>query len=452
MKKILAKIDSFFKISERGSTITKELIGGLIVFLAMVYILPVNSGMLSKTGLSYGSVFLATAVSAGIATLIMGLVANYPIALASGMGLNALMTVTVCDQMGYSYQECLCLVFVSGLIFVLISVTGIRKRIISAIPKDLKYAIGAGIGGFISLVGLSNAGIIVSGSTILALGAPSAAFFLAIGGIALVFIFHSIKCLNKFAVILAILVTTVIGLILNACGVAGMPSMNTSMELGTDGVFAFAKGFGVFARPEAYAVLFTFLFVDFFDTAGTLVAVGTTAGLVDVETGELKGDGKAFLADAIGTVAGAALGTSTVTSFIESSTGVESGARTGLSAVVVAILFFLSLLLFPIFSVFANCSATTSMALVYVGALMFSNLGKIDWADKTAGIAACVTVFGMVFCYSISDGLALGFIVYVIMKLVSGKGKEVNVIMYVLSALFVINFAIKFLMSSGIIH
>lgn len=445
MKKLISKIDSFFKISERGSSFSREIIGGLIVFLAMCYILPVNSGMLSSTGLSEGSVFFATAVSAGVATILMGLLANYPIALASGMGLNALMTYTVCIGMGYSYQECLALIFVSGIIFVIISLTGVRKKIINAIPKDLKYAIGAGIGGFVAIVGLSNAGIVVnSGGTILSIGEFSWPFALAILGIALVFIFYSIKPLKNYAVILAIVVTTIVGLILNACGIDGMPHMDSSKTLGTDGVFAFVDGFSVFKHPEAYAVLFTFLFVDFFDTAGTLVAVGTTAGLVDQETGELKGDQKAFLSDAIGTVVGATLGTSTVTSFIESSTGVESGARTGLSAVVTGILFFLSLLLFPIFSIFAESYATTAMALVFVGAMMFGNLRNINWEDPIVVISTFITVFGMVFCYSISEGLALGFIVYVLMKLVSGKGKEVNVVMYILAALFIANFAVKF--------
>lgn len=446
MKKLINKIDSFFKISERGSSFSKELIGGLIVFLAMAYILPVNMNMLSLIdGVDAGSIFFATAVSAAFATILMGLLANYPIALASGMGLNALMTFTVCKGMGYTYNEALALVFVSGIIFVIISLTGVRQKVINAIPRNLKYAIGAGIGGFIALVGLSNSGIIVNtGGTIISIGTCSPLFLLALFGIVIVFIFYAIKPLSKFAVILAILVTTIVGVILGLCGIEGMPAMKATGTLGTTGVLAFAKGFGVFLKPEAYAILFTFLFVDFFDTAGTLVAVGTSAGLVDEETGKLKGDGPAFLVDAIGTVAGAALGTSTVTSFIESSTGVESGARTGLSAVITGILFLLSLLIYPVFSIIADCPATTTMALVFVGAMMFSNLKNIEWDDKVAVISCFITVFFMVFCYSISEGLAFGFIFYVIMKVFSGRAKEVNFVMYLLAVLFTCNFVVKF--------
>ena len=223
-----------------------------------------------------------------------------------------------------------------------------------------------------------------------------------------------------------------------------MPAFRQDIQLNTDAVGGFIEGFSVFAKPSAYAILFTFLFVDFFDTSGTLVAVGTTAGLVDEETGELKGDKNALLSDAIGTVVGATLGTSTITSFIESSTGVESGGRTGLSAVVVGLLFFASLLIFPAFTIFANCSATTTMALVLVGALMFSNLKNINWNDKVIVVSSFITVLMMVFCYSISEGLSLGFIVYVVMMLASKRGKEVNPVMYVLSGLFLVNFIVKF--------
>jgi len=447
MKKLIAKIDSFFKITERGSTFTKEIIGGVIIFLAMVYILPVNVGMLgSIEGIDKGSIFFATAVSAGVATILMGILANYPIALASGMGLNALMTYTVCGALGYSYSEALAIIFVSGIIFIVISVSGIRKKVINAIPRDLKFAIGAGIGGFIALVGLSNAKVIVGSADgqIIGFGTFSPAFLLAIIGIILVFIFYSIKPTKNFAVIIAILLTTGLGLILNACGVEGMPRMDTSAQLKTDGVFAFADGFGVFKKPETYLVLFTFVFIDFFDTAGSLVAAGTSAGLVNTETGELIGDGKAFLSDAIGTVVGATLGTSTVTSFVESTTGVQQGARTGFCAVVTGILFLLSLLVFPIFSVIADSYATTTMALVFVGAMMFGNLKNINWEDNVSVISSFITVFFIVFCYSMSEGLALGFIFYVLMKIFSGRAKEVNLVMYILSGLFICNFIIKF--------
>lgn len=452
------KIESFFKIKERGSTISREIIGGITVFLAMLYILPVNSGMLSDAGMPFAAVFAATAIAAGVTTILMGMYANYPIGLASGMGVNAFFTYTVCMQLSFSWEEALAAVLISGVLFLLISFTNIRKKMINAIPKDLKLAIGAGIGFFIAFIGLKNAGIIVSDpATFVKLGDLShPTVLLALFGIVLAFILYAMK--NRFAVIISIAATGVLGVVLGLLGVNFMPSISTE-GLGSVGELSntFGKAFSaipsLLARPEAYAVIFTFLFVDFFDTAGTLVAVGHDAGLLD-EEGQLIGDKKAFLVDAVGTVFGATLGTSTVTSYVESTTGIQAGARTGLSATVVGVLFLLSLLVYPLFGFAMGInvdpekqiffSPVTSMALVLVGALMIQSLKNLNWDNPISVTSGFMAIVMMILCYSIADGIAFGMITYTIMMLASKKYKEINPAMYVLTVLFIINFIIKF--------
>ncbi len=457
MKGFLGKVDSFFKISERGSSFTKELLGGLTIFLAMLYILPVNAGMLSETGMSFAAVFAATAITAGLTSILMGLYANYPIALASGMGVNAFFTYTVCFGLGFSWQEALAAVLVSGVIFVIISLTGIRKKMINAIPKDLKLAIGAGIGFFIAFIGLKNAGIIqASPDTFVELGNfAHPAVLLALFGIVLAFVLHAMK--SRFSVIISIAATGLLGGLLGLLGVDLMPQFDGgSLDSIKKISETFGKAFGalpdLLKKPEAYAVIFTFLFVDFFDTAGTLVAVGHDAGLLD-EEGQLIGDKKAFLVDAVGTVGGAILGTSTVTSFVESTTGIQTGARTGLSAVVVGVLFLLSLLIYPVFGfaggIFDPATGTvyspvTAMALVLVGALMVNSLKGLNWDNAISVTSGFMAIIMMILAYSISDGIAFGIITYVIMMVASKRYKEVNVTMYVLAALFILNLVIKY--------
>lgn len=456
MKGFAEKINSFFKVEERGSTISKELLGGLTIFLAMVYILPVNAGMLSITGMSFGAVFAATAISAGIASILMGLLANYPVGLASGMGVNAFFTFTVCGILGFTWQEGLAAVLISGLIFIIISVTNVRRKLIDAFPKDLKLAIGAGIGFFIAFIGLKNAGIITTDpATAVTLGDLShPTTLLAIFGILLALVLYARG--SNYVVIISILVTGLLGILLGLLGVEYMPTFGTE-NLGSvkDLSNTFGQAFksipDLLKKPEAYAVIFTFVFVDFFDTAGTLVAVGHDAGLLD-EEGNLVGDGKAFLADSIGTVAGAVLGTSTVTSYVESTTGIKVGARTGLAAVVVGLLFLLSLLIFPLFGFATGIevapgvfySPVTAMALVLVGAMMIGSLKEIDWDNKISVTTAFITIIMMILCYSIADGIAFGMITYTVMMLAGGKHKEVNWGMYILSFLFILNLVIKF--------
>ena len=438
-------LEKLFHLKDKKANVKTELIAGLTTFLAMAYILAVNPSILSESGMSVQSVFMATAISAGIASILMGVLANYPVALAPGMGVNALFTYTVVLTMGYTWKAALASVFISGIVFLLISVTGLRKMIINAIPKQLKLAIGAGIGFFIAFVAFMNSGIIVSSSsTGVTLGdLTQPTVVLAIVGI-LITIALVIKKVPA-AVFVGMVITAVIGLILGFMGFEGMPSLpsqfiTTDFSMVTFG--AFAQGFGeLFADPfKAFVIIFSFLFVDFFDTAGTLVAVGNRCGLVN-EEGELENAEKALLADSVGTVVGAVLGTSTVTSFVESSSGVEVGGRTGLTACTTGILFFLSILISPIVLATAT-SAVTAPALVVVGMLMAQQLGGIDWDDFIPAASGFVTVIIMILSYSIANGIALGFITYGVAMLASGKAKKVSPIIWILDLVFILYFVL----------
>ena len=402
-------LEKIFKLKEKNTNVKTELIAGLTTFLAMAYILGVNPAILGDAGMDTHSVFMATAISAAFASVVMGLVANYPVALAPGMGVNALFAYTVVSEMGYSWQAALAAVFVSGIVFLIISVTGIRKMIINAIPVQLKLAIGAGIGFFIAFVGLKNAGIIVaSSSTFVALGKFSTpTVLLATFGI-LITIFLVIKKVPA-GVFVGMVITAIVGLIAHeAFGVSVLDSVTkaelmpalpgnaitTNFDMSTLG--AFASGFGeLFANPgKAFVIIFSFLFVDFFDTAGTLVAIGNKIGLVN-EKGELENAEQALVADSIGTVAGAVLGTSTVTSFVESSSGVGVGGRTGLTAVTAGVLFLLSIFISPVVLSTA-VSAVTAPALVVVGIMMVQQLGGVDWNDMVFTSAGFVTIFYLI--------------------------------------------------------
>ena len=338
--------EKFFKLSSHKTTVKTEVIAGLTTFLAMAYILFVNPGILSETGMPFQSVFLATAISAGVASILMGLLANYPVALAPGMGVNALFTYTACFGMGLSWQAALAAVFVSGIIFLIISVTGIRKLVINAIPKDMKLAIGAGIGFFIAFIGLKNAGIVAgSDATFVTLGNfTDPNVLLSLIGLALTIILMTKKV--NAAVFWGLIGTAIIGVIMGFMGLgAGLPELPTSIvsfDLSMPTFGAFVSGFGeLFSHSGVIVIIFSFIFVDFFDTAGTLVAVGNDIGLVN-DKGEMQDIEKALLADSVGTLVGATLGTSTVTSFVESGAGVAAGGRTGLTACVTGVLFFLS--------------------------------------------------------------------------------------------------------------
>ncbi len=435
-------LEKVFKLNQKGTTVKTELVAGLTTFLAMAYILAVNPAMLSATGMSTQGVFLATAISSAIASVLMGILANYPVALSAGMGVNAVFTYTIVLTMGLSYEGALACVFVSGILFILISVTGLRSIIIKAIPAQLKIAIGAGIGFFIAFIGLKNAGIVVaSESTYVAFGdVTDPAVLLAIFGIIVTIVLLIRKV--PAAVFYGILITAVVGIIAGLCGVKGMPELPKkviSVDFDFSLVGAFAKGFGDLAKhPQCFMAIFSLLFVDFFDTAGTLVAVASGAGLVN-EDGELDNIDRALLADSIGTVVGSVLGTSTVTSFVESTSGVKVGGKTGLTACTTGALFLLSIFFYPLLT--CVTSAVTAPALFVVGILMAQQLKAIEWDNIVVAASTFVTVIFMILAYSITNGIALGFIVYAIGMVADKKAKEVKPIVWVLVVLFAIYFA-----------
>jgi len=454
-------IKNLFKLEGRSSNIRTELLAGLTTFLAMAYILPVNTSMLAVAGVPMGGVFFATAISAAIASIVMGLYANYPVALAPGMGLNAFFTFTLVGGVGYGYglswQAALAAVIIGGVLFLVISLTGLRKLIINSIPQGLKFAVAAGIGFFITFIGLTNAGIIVSNpDTFVSLGDLShPTVLLGVFGILLVIVLYSLKI--KFALIISIAATAVLGLVLNAFGVDMMPSYTSG---GVDSLWGDVgntigqgfTGFGeLFQHPEVFVIIFTLLFVDFFDTSGTLVAVGQEAGLIN-DKGELEGGDRALIADSVGTIVGGIMGTSTVTSYIESATGIEQGGKTGLSAVTVGILFILSIAIYPLLSIVNGVpifdpdtgnlvtvlSPVTAMALVLVGALMVKQLKGIDWNDTPVLLSTFFIIIFMVLTYSIATGIALGFIVYTVSMVAQKRFKEVHPMMYGLTVLFIL--------------
>ena len=435
--------EKLFKLKEHGTDVKTELIAGLTTFLAMAYILAVNPGILSEAGMSFQGVFLATAIASAVASIVMGLLANYPVALSAGMGVNAVFTYTIVLNMVLSYQGALACVFVSGIIFILISVTGIRSAIINAIPAQLKLAIGAGIGFFIAFVGLKGAGIIVANeATLVSLGDfTNPVVLLAIFGI-IVTIILVVKGVSA-SVFYGLVITAVVGVIGGICGIEGMPGLpqqiiSTQFDFSLFG--AFIDGFKDLAsHPQCWVAIFSLLFVDFFDTAGTLVAVASSADLVN-EDGTLDNIDKALLSDAIGTVFGAVVGTSTVTSFVESTSGVKVGGRTGLTACTTGVLFILSIVFYPLIATIAGCSAVTAPALVVVGILMAQQLKGIEWDNLVYATSTFVTIVFMILGYSITNGIALGFIAYAVGMIASGKMKQVQPIVWILTIIFIIYF------------
>lgn len=432
-------MEKFFKIKEKGSTVSREVVGGITTFLAMSYILAVNPGMLgSIAGMNFGGVFTATAVSAAVATLIMAFLANMPVALASGMGLNAFFTYTVCGQMGCSPWFALTAVLLEGVLFILLSFFGVREAIINSIPGTMKKAVAVGIGLFIALIGLNNAGIVTSANgTIIGFNAidlSHAAALVAIIGLVITVVLYILKVPG--AILIGIAATTVIGI---PFGVTTVPDNFKPVSV-PSAPFLFKFEWAGVLSLKFFGVFFTFLFTDIFDTIGTLMGVAEQGNLVD-EKGNIPNVKGALLADAVGTVAGACLGTSTVTSFVESSSGVAAGARTGLASVVTAFFFLLALFFTPLFALVPSCA--TAPALIFVGFLMMQSVSKINFADITDGIPAFITIMVMPFGYSISKGIAFGMIAYVIAKIAGKKTKEIPVVTWILAVVFIFALAIK---------
>lgn len=440
-----------FKLKEHNTTVKAEIIGGLTTFFAMSYIIFVNPGMLGSTGMNATGVAMATCISAAIGCFLTAILANVPFAQAPGMGLNAFFTYTVCMGMGYTWQQALTIVLISGILFFIVAISPLRKNLINAIPKNLKSAISAGIGLFITLIGLYNSGIVNFGAGLPALSnLTSGGALLTIIGIVITAVF--LACNFKGAIFLGIIATAVVGIVPSLFGwdIFGKFVVDGSIynikDLASIGDVAFKFDFsGIMSQgllPLITAIV-SFALVDCFDTVGTLIGTASNAGMLDSE-GKLKNGDKALIADAVATCAGACLGTSTVTTFVESSSGIGAGAKTGLSSIVVGVLFLLSTFISPIFGVLTSNGwylyAITSPALVIVGVLMMKGVKDIDWGDMDEAIPSFLTIAMMPFAYSISDGIAFGFISYTLIKVCKGKFKQVPVLLYILSVLFIIRY------------
>ena len=425
-------LEKRFRLSEKKTDVKTELMAGFTTFMTMSYILAVNPQMLSQTGMDKGGVFTASVVSSIIAMICMAFLANLPFGLAPGMGLNAFFTFTVVKTLGYTWQFALTAVFLEGIIFLILSLFKVREMIFDAIPINLKKAVSCGIGLFIALVGLVNSGIIMQGEgTVLQLGnllsRESVVFIVGLFIIALLLAREI-----KGALMYGILASTILALILGVSKYQGGSPITLPPSLAP---VAFKIQFDKIFTFDMFTVVFTFLFVDIFDTVGTLVGVSAKAGMLD-EQGKLKEASPALLADAIGTTMGALLGTSTVTTFVESASGVAEGGRTGLTALSTALFFFLSLFLFPVFGMIP--AQATGPALVIVGLFMLSSIKEIDFYDYSEAIPAFITIIAMPFCYSIAEGISFGMISYVLIKLLAGKRKDISILMYILAIVFVL--------------
>ncbi len=449
-------LEKLFKLSENKTNVKTEVVAGITTFMTMAYILAVNPSILSATGMDPTAVLLATALASFIGTAAMALMANLPFAMSAGMGLNAYMAYTVCLGMGYPWQVALLAVFVEGLIFVVLSLTNIREAIFNAIPLSLKRGVSVGIGLFIAFIGLQNAGLCVGGATLVELvdfrenfTSTGISALLCVVGVLVTAVLHIRKV--KGSILIGIVATWVLGML---CQLAGLYVPNPELKcyslfptmawtdfskLGETFGQCFRVDFSVVKPLEFVVVIFAFLFVDIFDTLGTLIGVSTKANMLD-DQGRLPKIKPALLADSIGTTAGAILGTSTVTTFVESASGVAVGGRTGLTALVTGLLFLVSMFFAPIFT--AIPSFATAPALIMVGFLMFSGITELKFDDDklTETIPAYLAILAMPLFYSISEGISFGIISYVVLNVVTGKAKKVTPLMYVLALLFVLKY------------
>lgn len=430
-------LDNYFEISKNGSNTKREIVAGLTTFMTMAYILIVNPSILAAAGMDQGAVFTATALSAFVATMLTGLYAKLPFAQAPGMGLNAFFAYTVVVGMGYSYQFALTAVFLEGIIFILLTLCNVREAIVDSIPECIKKGISVGIGLLIALIGLEGAGIVVhpaDGGTILALGnITKGAGLLAIIGLLITAILLAKNV--RGALFFGMMITTIIGI---PFGITPMPTGFMSAPPSISGVLFNFEWHNIFSM-DMVIVLFTLLFMDLFDTIGTLVGVATKAKMLD-ENGKVPNIKKALLSDAIGTTFGACVGTSTVSTFVESASGVAEGGRTGLTAVTTAVMFGLSLLFAPIFA--SITPAVTASALILVGLFMIEPIRSINLEDYTESIPAFLTMIMMPFSYSISDGIIFGVISYIILKLFTGKIKEISITTVIIGVVFLLKFLV----------
>lgn len=453
-------LDKLFHLKENHTDVKTEVMAGITTFMTMAYILAVNPNILSASGMDRGSVFTATALSAFIASCLMALLSNYPFVLAPGMGLNAYFTYTVVLGMGYSWQQALAAVFAEGIIFILLSLTNVREAIFNSIPMNLKHAVSVGIGLFIAFIGLQNAKIVVGNdSTLVSIfsfkssvaegtfSSQGITVLLALIGILVTSILLAKDV--KGSILWGILITWVLGIICQLTHLyvpnadlgyySLLPDFSSGISVPSMAPTFMKMDFSIVFSLDFVVIMFAFLFVDMFDTLGTLIGVASKADMLDKD-GKLPNIKGALLSDAVGTTVGAMCGTSTVTTFVESASGVAEGGRTGLTSIVAGILFALSLLLSPIF--LAIPSFATAPALIVVGYLMLTSVTKIDFSDMTEAIPCFIAIIAMPFMYSISEGISMGVISYVVINLITGKAKEkkISALMYVLAVLFVLKY------------
>lgn len=456
-------LEKIFKLREHQTDVKTEILAGITTFMTMAYILAVNPSVLSATGMDAGALFTATAIASGLGTLLMGLFANLPFALAPAMGLNAFFAYTVVMNMGYSWQMALTAVFVEGVIFIILSVTNIREAIFNVIPANLKSAVCVGVGMFVTFIGLQNANIVVGGATLVQLfsidgynaaNGVEASFnnvgitvILAILGV-LITSFLVVRGV-KGNILLGVLITWGLGVVCQLAGIYVpnpelgfynlLPDLSSGVSIPSLKPIFFKLDFSTIFSLEFAVVIFSFLFVDLFDTIGTLIGVAEKADMLD-ENGKLQGIRGALLADAVATTCGAVLGTSTVSTVVESASGVSEGGRTGLTSVTTGILFFLSLFLSPIF--LAIPSFATAPALIIVGFYMLTSVVNINFTDYSEALPAFICIMAMPFFYSVSEGIAMGIISYTVINLFAGKKEKLNVLMYVLSVLFILKYVL----------
>ena len=453
-------LDKIFHLKENHTDVKTEVMAGITTFMTMAYILAVNPNILSASGMDRGSVFTATALSAFIATCLMALLSNYPFVLAPGMGLNAYFTYTVVLGMGYTWQQALAAVFAEGIIFILLSLTNVREAIFNSIPMNLKHAVSVGIGLFIAFIGLQNAKIVVGNdSTLVSIfsfkssvaegtfSSQGITVLLALIGILVTAVLLAKDV--KGSILWGILITWVLGIICQLTHLyvpnadigyySLLPDFSNGISVPSMAPTFMKMDFSIVFSLDFVVIMFAFLFVDMFDTLGTLIGVASKADMLDKD-GKLPKIKGALLSDAVGTTVGAVCGTSTVTTFVESASGVAEGGRTGLTSIVAGILFALSLLLSPIF--LAIPSFATAPALIVVGYLMLTSVTKIDFNDMTEAIPCFIAIIAMPFMYSISEGISMGVISYVVINVITGKAKEkkISLLMYILAVLFILKY------------
>ena len=427
-------LQKLFGFDPNVHSVKTEILAGVTTFLTMAYILALSPNVLAAAGMDKGALFTSTVISTVLATLLMAIYAKLPFSLAPGVGLNAFFAYTVCLTMGYTWQFALTAVLLEGLIFIILTITNVREQIVNALPMSLKYAISAGIGLFIAFIGMQNSQIIVNNdATLVSLGdITQGPAMLGMIGLLVTSVLLILRV--RGALLLGILITTLIGIPLGITDLSGLVGMPPSVE-----PILFKFEFDKIFTTEMAFVVFTFLFVDIFDTIGTLVGVSTRAGMVD-KNGRIPHLKKAFLVDAVGTTAGAMLGTSTVTTFVESASGVAEGGRTGLTSFTTAICFIIALFLAPFF--LSVPGAATAPVLILVGLMMMSQVQKIDFANYSESIPAFLCIVMMPLSYSISEGIALGMIAYVLLHLCAGKYKSITVASWILAAFFVLKYLI----------